>query len=301
MKTNSEIVTDGALFKRMRDRKLSLAAAMAVLIVFPMTSLEAAVIYRQTFGFTGTNPDSSSERIGVSHVGWQGYYQMTNYQPSTPVVSPIATDESSYYVGIREIAGAPTNLPNVGTPAPSESEASGAVMLYRGDNQNYQSLLFTEHFEIDLAEYRIDTISWYSAASTANINNALRAALRIGDEWYVSEAITSSTLGGNAAGNFSTSATERSVSLQGNLWYSLSAEVGGYFAIGTEALELPNAGVVEAFGMYGTTTTTNGHMVIFDSYTISATAIPEPGAMALLSGCVAIGGLTLVRRPKGGE
>lgn len=253
-----------------------------LLITFAAASpAEGTVIYRQNFGYTGNTPGSGTERSELSTVGWKNLVQQTNYNTTPATSYGISDTVNEYYAGVRNSQGSPIDLPNVGTPAESASNVYGVATLYRADAQSFKALMYADHFSINLQDWRLDDISWRSATTDASTGNILRAAIRIDGDWYISSSIFSPLLQNNKMENFSISAEARSAVMGVVNWYTLSAVMGNAFVEGTTPTLLPTSGVIDAFGMYATTANANGHTLMFDSYTIAATAIPEAGSIAM--------------------
>lgn len=270
--------------KRLSCAVIGIALGLLGAIAFPAPT-QADVIYRQTFGYLGGS--GSATRTDLEHVGWKALAQVDVYSATAPHAfvrtDPITATPSAYYFGIRNAQGSPIDLDNVGTPTPSESLTLGVATLFRADHRTHRGLFYTDHFTIDQGVYQLDSVSWYSAASSLNALNSLSVALRIDGQWYTTAPVTTGgTLSPNDVSGFATKAVLRTVSLADATWYTLEATVGEYFEFGSSPVALPTVGDIDAFGLYATSVESNGYYVMFDNFTLTATAIPEPGIWALL-------------------
>src|SRR5690606_18395113 len=79
------------------------------------------------------------------------------------------------------------NSGNVGTPTADEM-ANGYV--YRGGNNSGEHFYWTDEYSLGLETWTLESVSWYQKNGHSNGDGAsdlIRAALRIGDNWYVSK------------------------------------------------------------------------------------------------------------------
>jgi len=281
--------------QRQTRNRSSLAGGFLLLATFVVASAilstesHAAVIYRQNFGYLGTNP-GTGERTTLSNVGWNGL--------SSASVGGNVNTSPAYYVRNSNYTGRPTNLSNVNAPV-SASDQYGLVQIFRADNQALESLIYTDQYSIDRTDFEIDTISWYAAGTSGGANQeSLRGALQIGGSWYVSQQMFAIALAGNNPANFGTSAGLVSLNMDTATWYTLTASVGSPFAIGSVATALPT-GDVSAFGLFGVPRQVNGSYLMFDSFTIDATAVPEPSGILLVGVALALGFILTPRTRNG--
>ncbi len=298
MNTLSPRVSSFQKNKRLYRAAIVIALGLLSAIAFPAAT-QAEVIYRQTFGYIGGT--GSATRTDLGYVGWKALAQIDVYSATSPQVfirtDPITDTPSAYYFGIRNAQGAPINLDNVGTPTPSESLTQGVATIFRADYVTHKGLFYTDHFTIDQSVYQLDSVSWYSAASSTNASFSLSVVLRIDGQWYMTTPVSpGGVLSPNDVSGFASKAVLRTVSLADATWYTLGAMVGDYFTIGETAVTLPSIGEIDAFGLYATTTNSNGHYLMFDNFTLNATVIPEPGTWTLLG----LGVVLLISRRRRG-
>ncbi len=269
MKTPSSIRT---------GRALALVSTLAItLLAVSFMALPSKahgdVIYRQNFG----NNSDANTTFDNETIDWKVLYSTS--------VAPDVKDSSglnSFYIGVSSKEGSPSNLPNVHAPI-SASDEFGYIAFRNGASTFYTGLLYTEHFSIDPTEFRIDSIEWYAAGASGP--STMRAAVRIDQQWYVSQAVSLKVMNDSAA--FSSNARLEVISFQDALWYELTAEIGSPFAISTTALnELPT-GLVTAFGTLAVPSSVASSYLRADTYTIRGEAIPEPSSLAMAGMAVA--------------
>ncbi len=251
-----------------------LCALIASILVFNSQS-HAAVIYAQNFGNAG------SGNAAVSSIGWTSLW-------STSSGGNVSVHNSNYYIGITNQTGRPTNIQNVNAPV-SASATQGVVRLFQADYSYINTLIYTNQYTIDRSAWELDSVTWYAAGTSGGSNlESIQLALQIGGSWYVSKKTQMPALTGNAPSNFSTNAAERGIfNFESAEWYTLGAATGSPFAVGTTAITLPS-GDITAFGLFVQPRQVNPSYVLFDSFVINATAVPEPGHLAAIGFLLAL-------------
>jgi len=238
-------------------------------------NLQAEPIYRETFGFAGTNP-GDGETTAFNTVGWTNLYSIGggNIDP--------ASAPDGYYLGVTNQIGSPINLPDINSSTGSASEQYGAVRLANLDGLTFKTLVYTNEYVVDRSAYQVDTISWYGAGTGGGSDqDSLSAAVQIDGLWYVSALTRPNALSPNDPSSFSSDALQYMVSLDSATWFSLTTSVGSPFVVGTTPVALPS-GNIESFGMYADLRPTNGSYLMFDTFQIDASAIPEPATTAMM-------------------
>ncbi|HWL53528.1 MAG TPA: hypothetical protein VNQ90_13915 [Chthoniobacteraceae bacterium] len=278
-----------------------LPATVAAILLAAATFATATVadastlIYRQVFG-------NSTAAVKVSNVpDWSTLYSAKN--------GNITTDPHVYYAGIYNAMSKPTGLGNIGTNTPfgvpgteTISMNYGVVRALHADSQAGK-FLFSVEREIDQSAWQLETISFY-AAQTDHLLPAdlgtVRVALKIDNIWHVGSAYTPTTLthsGSTLLDNFNSAAQQINVTIADQDWFTLAAAPGSPFGeLVPSASGLPG-GTIQAFGLYVLPSAISNSLIAFDTYSITAQAIPEPStAFLILSIGVAAG--VLGRRVK---
>ncbi len=280
----------------MKTLHLLLPAALLLLSAYADASV---VIYRQNFGNSG----SSKLQINAASVDWRGNRAEKNGTAQTiggsdSTTYPLRKYDSS---GVWYTQGAPTGLPNVNSTT-SQSDTNG--FIYIGASSSipaYSGLLYQNLFAIDRSQWAVESFSWYAAATYED--NVQRLAVRVGpggnNEWYVSAPLDNAPgglSGLDANNNFQTTAGTFSVNLSSATWYTF--DISNY-TIGGSAVALPESDIT-AFGIYAIFSeelylddTSIARNFAFDTFSVHAEAIPEPGSVALL--VMGAGGLLCVR------
>ncbi len=259
-----------------------LIIALAVMAsTFLTNTVQAAVIYRQTFGTAIT-----SRTYDYYHtVGWSYHASIQN---SLKVDGPVEDSVNGVNRGLISTGiGKPSDVNNVNTPNPSASIEKGIALVrsYNTD-RGVKGLLYTEHFTIDQSAYQIDSVEWYSLgrniAGTFEATESL--AIRVDGTWYITEPAAPAFWDSSATTDFVGKAELKTLNFASATWHELTANLGSPFAVGAEPTALPG-GLIDAFGFYIVTGDYDNQAYVYvDSLTINATTIPEPGNTALLLG-----------------
>lgn len=273
----------------MNNQHLSLLLA----VIAGITSVSAqSVIYRENFGTTTNNVSTSAT------AGWTIH---TNYAAANTFTANgvlLGSSTSPNDLRLRNSTGAPSDLANVNAGV-SGSDSLGLVEI---SGALGPVLFWTEEYTVDRSVFTVNSISFYQGnQSTSDIT---RLAIRIGSQWYASNASftqtnTVGTLAGFAAGAelktliFGTAAGDwRLITFDGTSTTSATAPIS--VAGTTLAASLPS-GSITGFGLISMTGSNNRR---YDSFTINATVIPEPSAFAALAGLGALGFVALRRRSR---
>jgi len=248
-------------------RSFRIILTVLVLVVM-LQSASAEVIYQELF--TGTT-------VGVSepwaNVGWVGYENTTasgwsyNCAPGSAVVedggsinsNPIAPDATTHY-----------------------SYGYGHI-----DKASFQ---FTEEYSFSLdtmSELQFSARTNHSSGGLSHLGENIRAAVRVGSDWYVSDTDFTIKEGGWSLTNPDATWNIDADSVN---WYSLTFDPGVAMGVGSQ-VALPTTGTVTAFGFYADAQAYN-RAIRMDNYKISA--VPEPATIALL----AMGMLAVLKRRK---
>jgi hypothetical protein len=280
----------------------SLFAGAVVAALFSPAA-EAALLYRETFGRPG--PPAATGNLAV-HTGWD--WIRFNVSGSVNTGNGVnGTDD-----------GAPTNVANTASAGPNNDATTGAYargwVFMDGSTTAGQKLAMTTEHSVDPSLYVPGslTFSWWQGNNYTNSDgspgaaglNAMKVAVRVGGQWYASNAVFLNTdvTGGSLfptgaqlqTMTFDPAAANWTVlNFDGN--YDPSTDAG---TASTVALTLGGpaganlAGPITAFGLYRDIIGRNAR---FDSFTIEGTPIPEPATLALAALGMA-GALASLRR-----
>lgn len=246
-------------------RSVNWLPACVLAVTFGMVSVgQSAVIYLNNFG----NNTSGYLAVSNESIGWSMLRATTG--------GTISNDSSlaSSRGGVNYSTGRLTDVSNVNAPV-SLSNTTGVAFISNASSTTYTALFYTDQYVVDRSLYDIDSFQWYANATTSDTTQ--RVAIQIDGLWYVSSTITPGT---GSFGTFS-SANLYTIDFDTTLWYSLSATVGSTFSISTTSVSLPT-GNISAFGLYLDAGPTGNTYSRFDTFTINATAVPEPGTVGLL-------------------
>ncbi|HRJ71078.1 MAG TPA: PEP-CTERM sorting domain-containing protein [Terrimicrobiaceae bacterium] len=248
-------------------------AGISVLFAASGTRAGAAVIYLNNFGNNtggiislGTYDSETNTGIGWNVLRSQNGANTTN-------VSPTADAR----VGVNQGASRPNNAVNVNAPI-SLSNTNGIAYLSNGSGAGviYTALFYTTQYTIDRSAYSVENFQWYANQSDA-AGTTQQLAVQVGGSWYVTTTITPPN---GSFGNFSTGAALQTVDFAAASWYSLTASLGSPFAIGGSSTILPG-GNITGFGLYVNNGTVASNYSRFDTFTINASAVPEPSSVGL--------------------
>jgi hypothetical protein len=224
---------------------------------------QASVVYLQNFGNSSEKLNDEGSRQPLSSIGWSVLHARNGGD-----VSDVPSAGNGYYTGIFNYAGQPDDEANI--PAvESETLDNGVVRIYNTDGLIQEVLVFTDQFPIEDHTTKIDSISWHAAATSGGDEASLRAAVRIGDTWYVSEEVVPKNINANQPSQFSESARMDTIFFGGNNWQVLKANVGEPFLISPENNALP-PGTINAFGFFAVPRAVEGSYLMLDTYTIES-------------------------------
>lgn len=238
------------------------AAGFAFAILANSSLVAQTVIYRETFPFTWSGTPSGQ--------GWQ------EYSGSTAALNASGPD---IFNGTGAPATPSGTLP-VNANTAGWSQTSPDLGFFRGFNLGgVQALIRTSEYSFTLggSGFALNSLSFVSA----NANSlATRFALQVDSQWYVSDATFTPPLEALSS-NFGNTAQTFTLAVNGStLWRTLSFTAGSVLGTpGGSTTTLPTSGTVNSFGFYINAATGTYR---YDSYTIHATAVPEPGTLAML-------------------
>lgn len=252
---------------------LTLTLLAAMVVTHPAT---AGVVYTETFDTATT--------ASFTDLGWSVY--LANDAGGV-------TDLSANTTNPANVVPATTTRPAYGFTAPRTdtdfSTADGPSVMFT-----------TEPGAIDIAT--LEALSVEVNADGSGGDPAVgRLAIRIGSQWYASEATTTSTSNNGPDGAFVDFSINAGFT-DGNNWRLLTATTGGTSQTTTTG-EITVAGSVvggtlsgniDAFGIYAANGNGGDHFRI-TNYEISA--IPEPASLALLG----LGGVLMLGRRRSGK
>jgi hypothetical protein len=234
--------------------------------VWSSTAHAADVIYRETFG----NNSAGNLRFDQINTSWKIYTGST------------ATDETASRQVVAPAASAPSGgLDNVGTGQASLNTTTGLAYMSGGTPGSPLTGLFvTTGLDVSTSLYSGITFSWYAGNNRTDI--VQRLAVQIGSFWYVTDQAFTTTAVASAS-TFQADAQIQSFTFvtTGSAWRDLAFTAGSSLVAGSIArtLDLSSANIT-GFGLY----VENSGTARFDTFSISAAAIPEPASYALLTG-----------------
>lgn len=228
---------------------------------------QAEVIYHENWTNTGTAISGSA---GVkAATGWEGYW---GSNAAITVDSRFQLSSASADV----IEQASVNS-NPGTP----DNQQGFIFL-NGTGAPY--INFTDEYTIDRSSVDYSALR-FQLDTNGDTGNPLRFVVRIGGDWYATQAASGLVAGGWGPSNTDNRYT---VDFSTASWAALTFDPGDTLALGS-ATTLPGSGDIDAFGFFSDAKTGSSR---FDDYHIEI--VPEPGSMTLAS----LGTLMLLRRKR---
>jgi hypothetical protein len=279
---------------------------LAGVILLSMQISYADVIYQETFSQT-----AGAANTNFDFVGWAGYWSATAQstdQGNTTNASG-ATVYNNFGVGSsvgRPSGGTVTNV-NAGA---SVGNTNGFPFSSGFLSVSNNILSYTTEYTVNQSVWNVGSISFYSGNSSNNPNSFLngnipgyRIAIQMDGNWYASATnLVQNNVIANAAA-FASSGQQLvfNWSNAASAWRNLTFVPGTTLALGgAVGSDLP-ADPITAFGLYSDPVLdTNGVGGVatrrWDTYTISATAIPEPSSVALV--LIGLGALVGLRRSR---
>ena len=251
-----------------------LAGVLAASVLAPV-AIAQTVVYRENFG---NNTNFSFDIVNVSWARLGAASSGANIADLSAGANGTVTGNATK----TNVDGAPQNLDNVNAGV-SQSAQYGFVFNQNATN----TLLFTEEYSFNLAQYDLGEASWYSNRNFGSAApNSQNVALKIDGAWFVTQLSNNFTTTGSAS-DFDTTATKTTIDLGAATWFGLTAGIGAPFSVTGTSVALPSTGTVEGFGVY--ITTTSSIITRVDTFELTATAIPEPSAFAALAGLASLG------------
>jgi len=212
------------------------------------------ILYLETFW----NEDEAND-IAITNRGWEAYQNGGN---------PVASSKLVASKGL----GKPANLQNInaGDTDPTPEDGRGFAAAF---NNAPVYFFLTEEISLDLGAFNVSQISWYEGHSAAA---ETRVAIKIGDQWYVSNTIFTSTTvssgdffpnetGGAELQTFAFTPTAAD-------WLTLNFTPGSTLSLG-DAASSNLSGVISGFGLYVDKNSGGGFTARFDTYQINGTVI----------------------------
>ncbi len=255
---------------------LLICGLAAALLLPTLGHSQTEVVYREIFA----RPTGSSGPASMSGYNWYAHRtadatQVTNHLGST-----------NLQWAVSAATGSPSNLDGVNSNQTTTDTALGFGFFF--SNQTAApTLLWTDEYSVSLAD--ITRFDWQQGNSAAT--ETLQLAIRVGSDWYVSDQSNTNA----AVSTFSTQAEQKTQLMAGSEWSSLTFTPGSALSIGSTAT-LPLSGTVTAFGLFSASHTAFTTLR-FDTFTITATPIPEPSSIGLLlGGVVMLTGVSRRRR-----
>jgi hypothetical protein len=233
-----------------------------------------SVVYRETFNNT------TAGNLGIGAAGWSFRHGLT----------AVTTGIQTTNTGISSVTGSPVDLGGVNSGS-TDVSATGlaftSLSLSDGDG-----IFYTNEYTVARSVNEIDTISWFQGNAISG--NTFRVVVQIGGAWYASENANSGPTVTSAT-DFDTLAEERSFTwtTEASAWRNLSFTPGTSLSLGALLSDALPTGDLTGFGLY---TNNRSGTLRFDTFAITATAIPEPGSFAALAGLGALGFAAARRR-----
>lgn len=257
----------------MNTMKKGLAVLIGATAIVGGTELvQADTLYREVF------PAAVGAGTKDINVGWHDYY--SNSSNSGKV------SELTNGIGLSTTGSVPNNLPGVNC-VQFDPMNTGRFIL--SSTTTLHALEWTDEYTFNTASYTNLTVSWYQQSMNAGIG--ARLAMKTGGQWYVSDAVSESIWDHTLYYPVTSQFGLKTVDVATTNWYTLTAEIGKPFAIGTTAGVLPS-GLVTAFGIYYDNNGNGGSA--FDTFQINGDLIPEPASLGLLA--IGIGTMAIRRR-----
>lgn len=261
-------------------RNSAFALGSFALLCLATTSLQAQVLYRQTFGTTSNN-------VSVGSVGW------TVATGATATNYTTGFDTANGLGGwLNNSNGNPQNLPNVNTGSATVSQSTGLAVVSLANASNRLGIIYTSQFSLNPADYSAGLqFSWNQGNNSTTIN--YRVAIQVNGAWYASTQTFANATSVSSVGNFAS----QSVAMTFNFntlaatWRNLDFTLGSTLALGSTLTSNLSAGNITGFGLY--MDSASGGTSRFDTFTI--TAVPEPTTVGLALLGLA-GGLLISRR-----
>lgn len=231
-----------------------------------------AIVYRENF----TNATGAPQHISYS--GWQANRGAdAEAVPQTGEIYPQLSQGT-----------ADTPEPSVNSNPTDPDANTGFIYSWGGatDVRYSPYLIWTNEYSIDRSAYTDLTFSTKTnVGGNTTLADAMRMAVRIGDDWFVSDPAVQPT-----ATTWANSGTTglASGSLSGQ-WRTLEFTPGSPFVMGDFA-PLPATGNIDAFGIFADSKSVN---VRFGSYQVEGTPVPEPASAGIVA--VAVSALALRR------
>lgn len=255
----------------------------AFLIPFCGSNANAAVIYREVFGVA-----TSGSNYAMSNAGWS----VAVGDSATDLSTTVNTTYGAFIsVGNN---GNPQNVDNVNAGGPAASLQKGFVGVAMSATSNQRKgLVYTTEYSFNTANFQNINFSWYEGNNS--IYASMRVVVQIGGNWYVSNTGFSNDPAVPAGSDFATQSVLRSFDFTtgASQWSTLNFTSGSTLSIGSTLTNALPTGTITGFGLYNSDTNLNSSMR-FDTFTISATAVPEPGAFSLCF--LGVGAFLWVRR-----
>lgn len=261
-------------------RTSAIALGSFALLCLATTSLQAQVLYRQTFGTTTNN-------VSVGTVGWT----VATGEGATNYTTGFSTGNG---LGgwLNNSNGNPQNLPNINTGSTSTSETTGLAVVSLTNSSNHLGIIYTSPFSLNPADYSAGLqFSWNQGNSSTTIN--YRVAIQVNGAWYASTQTFANATAVGSVANFASQSVAMTFDFNtlAATWRNLDFTLSQKLALGSTLTSNLSEGNITGFGLY--MDTPSGGTSRFDTFTI--TAVPEPTTVGLALLSLA-GGLLISRR-----
>ncbi len=218
-------------------------------------------VYREVF------PNNTGSALAVGTSSWQ-----VNQTPTGNAVD-VSTAGSIF---ISPLNGRPAGFKPANSNPISAELAHGFYVDSSAGGTGYNVLMWTSEYGIPINAYLHSQVEWWQGNDTAT--DADRVAVRVNQNWYVSNRSFQQAAGLGGDINFATDSGRKILDVSTAQWRVLNFNQGTQLAITGGLVSLPtNIGDVTAFGLYVDNKTSS---LRFDSYSVTT---PEPGMATLFS------------------
>ncbi|PAW76523.1 MAG: hypothetical protein B9S32_14855 [Verrucomicrobia bacterium Tous-C9LFEB] len=231
------------------------------LLFFATPSHAQTVIYRETFGNSGTTNYLLSNTTYLA-TDWQVYYSASG--TNGRLIRAVASN----------VASSPTNLDNVGTGYTTPSQTNG--VLYTDQPTDPYFFFTTGHTGnlINVTQSPDLSFSWYQRNNSAS--DGFRVAVQVEGSWYVTSELFTST---------ASVWTLKSFAFANDAvdWCTLNFTAGTTMSVGNVLATDLSSSNITGFGLYSDVRGAGGSNRL-DTFALS---VPESRSAVLLLGSVA--------------
>ncbi len=264
-------------------RSLATLACLAS-VAFPSlaSAQDETLVYRETF--------STTVRATYASMGWSFYYNNATATPPVARNGATATTSTAVSEGLHNSLSSSTN---VGQAVTAGNATNGVAFFNTTGGTNYFG--FTEEYDGTGGVITTSNLSKIAFLNQSETAWDMRAAIRVDDNWYVTDA----KAGYMTPGTFDQNAVWIEFDNLSNItWTALNFEPGVALAPGDTGIVLASGATVTAFGFFGSyagapVASTSNRIDDFSVHTI-----PEPSSFAAFAGLGALGMVMSRRRRK---